>query len=126
MKHKIFVYGTLKRGFCNHFYLDGSTFLGTTTTRDRYFMCVDHGIPYVFMGRKGNGFKGFVKGEVYLVDGAVLKSIDELEEHPHEYFRERVELKNFGCAWMYLYPHFSFSFYRGRLIKPRGGVIEFL
>ncbi len=89
-------------------------------------MCVDHGIPYVFMGRKGNGFKGFVKGEVYLVDGAVLKSIDELEEHPHEYFRERVELKNFGCAWMYLYPHFSFSFYRGRLIKPRGGVIEFL
>ena len=126
MKHKIFVYGTLKKGFCNHFYLDGSAFLGTTTTREKYFMCVDSGIPYVFKCEKNSSFKGFVKGEVYLVDVEVLRSIDELEEHPREYFRGRVFLKTFGYAWIYLYPHFSIGFHRGYLIKPNKGVIEFL
>jgi len=126
MEHKIFVYGTLKKGFCNHFYLHGSEFLGKTTTKERYCMCVDNGIPYVFECKRNNCLKGFIKGEVYLVNGTVLKLIDELEEHPREYFRKRVFLKTFGYAWMYLYPHFSIGFYRGSLIKPKKGVIEFL
>ena len=30
----VFVYGTLRQGFCNHFYLDKARFLGPATTRD--------------------------------------------------------------------------------------------
>jgi len=125
MEHVVFVYGTLKRGFSNHFYLEGSEFLGEDFTKDRYFMSVFGGIPFVFRDSSESKSKGFIKGEVYIVDGSVLCMLDELEGHPDEYKREIIDLKDFGKAWFYFYPHFSLGYYKGRLIRPVNGVIEF-
>ncbi|MBD3793206.1 MAG: gamma-glutamylcyclotransferase [Campylobacterales bacterium] len=34
----LFVYGTLKKGFENHHFLDGAKFLGEATTKEKYPM----------------------------------------------------------------------------------------
>ena len=43
---KVFVYGTLKRGYSNNYLLQSSECLGHATTKDRYAM-YSSGIPYV-------------------------------------------------------------------------------
>ncbi len=122
---KLFVYGTLKRGYHNSFYLEGSRFIGEDLTVDKYFMAVSGYIPFVFEDWMEHEFKGFIKGEVYLVDGFTLKKIDRLENHPYDYRRKKVKLKRFGEAWLYFYPHFSIKDYDGYLVQPNNGIIEF-
>lgn len=81
----VFVYGTLRRGFCNHGYLDTATFLGPATTRDGHAMYLYEGIPYLVRHEPGPR----VAGELYRVGAAILADLDRLEEHPHVYRRER-------------------------------------
>ncbi len=125
MIHKIFAYGTLKRGFSNSEYLKECEFLGVDLTLNRYFMAVDNGVPFVFYDHRESEFKGYIKGEVYVVSDPALELLDELEEHPECYLRKRVSLVRFHQAWLYFYPHFTLSHYKGALIKPVCGVIEF-
>ena len=122
---KLFVYGTLKRGYHNNFYLEGSKFIGEDLTVNKYFMAVSGYIPFVFEDWMEHEFKGFIKGEVYLVDSFTLKKIDRLENHPYDYRRKKVKLKRFGEAWLYFYPHFSIKDYDGYLVQPNNGIIEF-
>ncbi len=122
---KLFVYGTLKRGYHNSFYLEGSKFIGEDFTINKYFMAVSGYIPFVFEDWMEHEFKGFIKGEVYLVDSFTLKKIDRLENHPYDYRRKKVKLKRFGEAWLYFYPHFSIKDYDGYLVQPNNGIIEF-
>ncbi len=122
---KLFVYGTLKRGYHNSFYLEGSRFIGEDLTVNKYFMAVSGYIPFVFEDWMEHEFKGFIKGEVYLVDSFTLKKIDRLENHPYDYRRKKVKLKCFGEAWLYFYPHFSIKDYDGYLVQPNNGIIEF-
>lgn len=122
---KLFVYGTLKRGYHNSFYLEGSKFIGEDLTVNKYFMAVSGYIPFVFEDWMEHEFKGFIKGEVYLVDSFTLKKIDRLENHPYDYRRKKVKLKRFGEAWLYFYPHFSIKDYDGYLVQPNNGIIEF-
>ena len=51
-KHKVFVYGTLKKGFGNHRFLRGSVFLGNARTND-HFALYESGIPFVIEKRSG-------------------------------------------------------------------------
>jgi gamma-glutamylcyclotransferase (GGCT)/AIG2-like uncharacterized protein YtfP len=57
-----------------------------------------------------------IRGEVYAVDDAILSALDDLEDHPHEYCREQVEIElNSGetvTAWLYFHP------------KPAGKLVE--
>jgi len=100
----LFVYGTLKRGFCNHYFLSGSKFVGKGVTKEKYALYLKGEIPYVI--KKPPVSK--IKGEVYLVDSETLKNIDELEGHPFCYFRELtdIQLKTGEeiKAWMYFFP----------------------
>jgi len=123
--HKLFVYGTLKRGCHNSFYLKNGRFVGEDLTKEKYLMAVWGSIPFVFEDFVEHEFKGYIKGEVYLVDSLTLREIDRLENHPYDYRRKRVKLKRFGEAWLYFYPRFSIKDYEGYLIKPEDGVIEF-
>ncbi len=103
-KHKVFVYGTLKRGFSNHYYLADAKFIGNATTKEKYAMYEDFGIPFVYKDEKVS----HIKGEVYEVDDATLSAIDHLEGHPEVYKRELVKviLENGEeiDAWIYFYP----------------------
>lgn len=100
--HYLFVYGTLKRGHCNHYLLEGCEFLGNAETKEKYAL-YEAGIPYLVKGKKVS----HVKGEVYKVPEYVLKQIDRLEGHPFFYKREKakVVLKDGKeiDAWIYFF-----------------------
>ena len=100
----LFVYGTLKKGFYNHFYLEKSKYLGRAKTLNKYALYLKGFIPFVTKSPKVCQ----IKGELYLVDDKTLSEVDLLEGHPDEYFREKVPIvKEDGEvveAWMYFYP----------------------
>lgn len=102
-KHKVFVYGTLKQGFSNHFFCDGSQMLGRARTVKQYAM-FESDYPLVYKYEAVSR----IKGEVYEVDDADLRRMDGLEGHPEYYRRELVdvvlETGEFFEAWLYFYP----------------------
>ena len=69
---KIFVYGTLKRGFHNHFLLKDAKFLGVAVTEYEYRMIDLGSFPALIPAQEGEGFS--IYGEVYEVDDATLRS----------------------------------------------------
>lgn len=83
MVWEVFVYGTLRRGFCNHHALGDSAFCGPARTAEAYGLSVADGIPYLTAAEA----RYAVVGEVYRVDARTLAVLDELEEHPHVYER---------------------------------------
>ncbi len=111
MGEKLFVYGTLKRGYGNHHYLTGSRFIGRAVTRERFALYADS-VPFLVKYPPVSR----VKGELYEVDPATLRSVDALEGHPHVYRREKItvilEDGREVEAWVYFYPR-----PRGRLLK---------
>jgi gamma-glutamylaminecyclotransferase len=72
--HKIFVYGTLKRGFHNNSILGPSEFLGVRLTQRRFTMYDGRQFPYVIP--EGNHT---IVGELYEVDDKILERLDWLE-----------------------------------------------
>jgi len=82
---KLFVYGTLKRGFGNNVYhLSDAHYLGAAETGRKYKMLDLGGFPGVVDGAD------YIKGELYVVDS--LSSIDTLEGYPNFYGREKTTI----------------------------------
>ncbi|ACY49855.1 Gamma-glutamylcyclotransferase family protein YtfP [Vibrio alginolyticus] len=96
MQHLVFVYGTLRKGECNHHFLSSAQFLGQHET-DAQFALYDLGpYPALSVGQRS------IQGEVYLIDDETLSELDKLEDVPVEYRRESI-VTPFGQAWIYLY-----------------------
>jgi gamma-glutamylcyclotransferase (GGCT)/AIG2-like uncharacterized protein YtfP len=93
---KLFVYGTLKKGYQNSYYLKDAKFLGEFTT-DPIFSMYSFG---AYPGVSENGNTAII-GEIYEVDKKQLASIDCLEWYPHYYQRVKIET-SFGEVWMYV------------------------
>jgi gamma-glutamylaminecyclotransferase len=72
----VFVYGTLKRGFANHHFLDGQAFVGVARTAPGYALYDLAGFPG--MVRKDDDIEG-VSGEVWSVGDEGLARMDLLE-----------------------------------------------
>jgi len=86
----LFVYGTLKKGFENHHFLDGAKFLGVATTKEKYPMVnIVKAYPYL-INQKGKG--KIIKGEAYIIDEQILKRVDILEGYPEHYDRDEIML----------------------------------
>ena len=94
---RLFVYGSLKRGDRHHQELGGAKFLGTACTVDGYALVSWH--DYLALVSGGDGS---VPGELFEVDEALLRVLDEFEGD--EYERGVVALKNdpSGAALAYL------------------------
>lgn len=76
--HRIFVYGTLKKGFPNYDrFLKGLE--GKRAKAIGFDLHEGPGFPYSVKG------SGIVQGEVYEVDDATLERLDRLEGVPHHY-----------------------------------------
>ncbi len=73
--HPVFVYGTLKRGFRNHRFLEGATHIGEAHTVAAYRM-LDGLFPVL---RDTGSDLAPISGEVYDVDDATLNKLDDLE-----------------------------------------------
>jgi gamma-glutamylcyclotransferase (GGCT)/AIG2-like uncharacterized protein YtfP len=88
----VFVYGTLKRGFENHGFLSGQTFVGIARTAPGYALYDLAGYPG--MVRKDDATDGVV-GEVWMVDDECLAQLDVLECTAEGlYRREAVSLQD--------------------------------
>jgi gamma-glutamylaminecyclotransferase len=89
---RVFVYGTLKKGFPNHArYLSDAHLVGTFRTRERYRLVLNgERFSPCLMAGAGQGRR--VIGEVYTVDSAGLRALDRLEriKLPDGYRRHRI------------------------------------
>lgn len=111
---KVFVYGSLKRGFYNHGVLERSNpkFIDNFVTSSEYTMYSLGGYPAV---KKGGDLPIF--GEIYEVEN--LDKLDRLEGHPNYYTREVIDTP-FGDVWIYLFNMTLPS----RAIKMQEGIWE--
>ncbi len=86
MSYKVFVYGTLRKGFWNHVLLKDSEFV-----EERWlpgFRIHGAGIPFMVRTENENDK---VYGEIYKVDDETLQQLDWLEGHPDWYVRQEVD-----------------------------------
>lgn len=101
--HRVFVYGTLKKGFPNHKpYIqdNGGKFICNSVMPGLMFH--QGGFPAVLIDKE---VTSKVHGEVWEVDNKSLREMDVLEGVPYHYTREEVDLGgNIGKVWVYVYP----------------------
>jgi len=88
--HRVFVYGTLRRGRRNHFLLETSNFIGEAATLRPYWMITTGVFPVVLDGVPADfGFPPLaIAGEIYHVDDATLEQLDRLEAKGRVYDRK--------------------------------------
>jgi gamma-glutamylcyclotransferase (GGCT)/AIG2-like uncharacterized protein YtfP len=86
-KHRVFVYGTLKRGIHNHRLLEKSQFIGEAFTVEKFRM-YNVGFPIIHESDHPDAKSVF--GEVYDVDDETLARLDSLEAEGKMYDRKAV------------------------------------
>lgn len=93
---KVFVYGTLKKGFGNHRLLDGrSVFVQEDAIQGHTLF--DLG-PYPALQ---SGGEDTISGEVYMIGPNTLRDLDRLEGHPTFYERRVVKTVGGHEVWAY-------------------------
>jgi gamma-glutamylcyclotransferase (GGCT)/AIG2-like uncharacterized protein YtfP len=85
--HRVFVYGTLKSGFWNHYLLKGREFIGAAATSPTYKM-IDNGFPVIMPDPEGKP----LAGEIYNVDDETLARLDQLEREGSSYDRKLIDV----------------------------------
>ena len=98
--HKIFVYGTLLRGFGNWRWAlkDRAEFIGERETLPAFTMINLGAYPGVI----SHGDE-VIKGELFEVtDASVMRDLDRLEGHPNFYIRTSIKLSDGEDAEMYV------------------------
>ncbi|KAA0766620.1 gamma-glutamylcyclotransferase [Bacillus sp. SH5-2] len=74
--HRVFVYGTLRRGQTNVHYMQGATCIADIAWTYGKLFDTNEGYPAMIYSNEDK-----VYGEVYEVNEAVLQKLDELEEY---------------------------------------------
>ena len=113
---RVFVYGSLKRGFGNNVLLDDAKFVSEDMTLPSWVMFSLGWFPGVAPG--GQEYTYMIKGEVYECNDAVIATLDRLESNGRFYTREIVPMKSGMEAWMYVLP--SKDQYSGK----EGGIVQ--
>ena len=94
--NRVFVYGTLKRGQRNFYYLRAAEFVGTFSTDPIFSMVAFDDYPAVCeQGRHT------IHGEIYHISDPQFRLLDELERYP-DYYQRIVIPTDYGDAWMYI------------------------
>ena len=97
MVHRIFVYGSLRRGRRAHRLIAHARFRGEARTVAS-FRLLDLG---AYPGLVAGGTTSVV-GEVYDIDDATLEVLDRFEDHPEMYRRTPVDLDDGRTVVTYL------------------------
>jgi gamma-glutamylcyclotransferase (GGCT)/AIG2-like uncharacterized protein YtfP len=99
VSHLVFVYGTLMKGELHHTSIAHARFVRAAETKPEYELVQ---IDYYPAMLPGGGSR--IVGELYEVDDATLKHLDELEEVPHYYERRTITLADGSDAMTYVMP----------------------
>lgn len=106
-KQRLYVYGTLKKGFYWHKqYLGGdwADYIGPATASPEFSLYISD-LPYLVKEPTSEP----VKGEIYMTDMETIENIDLLEGHPFAYRREVISIFDENgkelTAWAYVYPN---------------------
>ncbi len=86
-RQRVFVYGTLKRGGSNHYWLAQAIYMGEGVTSERYAL-YQGADPWPLMVENEACYP--VQGELYAVTQNELALLDELEECPQLYVRKQI------------------------------------
>lgn len=93
---KVFVYGTLKNGQPNHYWMTdtkngAALFIDTGTTKTKFPLIVatQYNVPFL-LNELGTGH--YISGEIYSVDEQKLRHLDELEDYPELYDRTQINV----------------------------------
>ena len=99
---KIFCYGTLKRGYRAHNFLEDNNaiFLKEASTHHRYHLYKLGWFPGMVIDECVNGG---VQGELYEVTDDCLERLDLYEGAPNLFRREEIELEDGDKVISYLY-----------------------
>lgn len=100
----VFVYGSLRKGLQNHGKLMNANYVGTFKTSDTYYMIglKSKAYPYVTCSKLHESLQAsHITGELYKVDDDLLKELDALEGHPHNYKRTEHIINDYK-AFIYL------------------------
>lgn len=122
MSNLIFVYGTLKKGYWNHYLLENNhtNFVRKAKTKNKYSLTLRGAIPCLFK----NPETSQIQGELYEVSNYVMSRLDRLEGHPFVYCREQIEIEGYKeKAWCYFYHPINIREYNHDIIKS--GKYEF-
>ena len=84
MTHRVFVYGTLKSGFWNHYLLKGCGHAATVPT----YKMIENGFPVIMPDPEGKP----LAGEIYTVDDETLARLDQLEREGSSYDRKLINV----------------------------------
>lgn len=98
-KEMVFVYGTLKKGFRNHHYLQ--KYQGVLAVAPGIELHDGPGFPYAKEG------DGTAIGEIYYIDYDTMRRLDNLEGVPTHYNRVRTQVFASGKkvdSWIYISP----------------------
>lgn len=102
--HRVFVYGSLMRGFGNHALINNQSFVSKASVQE-FDLYTLGGFPAAVLSDRGDVH---IHGEVFEVDDTALARMDRLEGHPTFYKREEVEvwvdsLNGYLPVFMYVY-----------------------
>ena len=100
MTHRVFVYGSLKRGYWNSALLSDSVFRGETVTEQRYHMLSgriegSRAFPVILDDDPALSVRP-VAGEIYHVNDECLAQLDRLERVPESYERKIADVTEGG------------------------------
>lgn len=111
MLTKVFVYGTLKQGFGNHYLLSRSELLGSCIVNANMVMFNLGGFPGVSFIPSDKDINPIdIVGEVYEVDAETMEHLDMLEGYPEFYDRTIINTE-YGEAWIYHLPYDEYEIY---------------
>lgn len=101
----VFVYGSLKKGFGNHGFVEDQDYLGYAKSASRDYAMISLG-AFPAVCRYPNGTK--VAGELYSVDAPTMVALDRLEGNGNLYRRYQEDFINDKGetvkAWIYIMP----------------------
>ncbi len=128
-QHLVFVYGSMKKGFMNHFRLEGTAiFLGAASTLNSYAMYPDDSYKFPYVLKDKNRFP--IQGELYSAGNDLLEILDIFEGHPKYYKREKIEVKINGAileSWIYFRSNSNpRSYDNSKLIDTWSSDLEYL
>ncbi|CAI6361666.1 unnamed protein product [Macrosiphum euphorbiae] len=114
----VFVYGTLKQNQPNNYHLNDTkngcaVFRSVAVTVNKYPLVIStrFNIPFLLQN-EGTGNE--IKGEIYDVDTKMLEYLDDFENHPNFYERQKTQVKlpnaDIMNCWIYFLPNYPDSY----------------